>query len=61
MSPSRPRSFVHARIHVHLPLQPNPLAGAGEELLQEYAGLETDFLAFFPDALAFAEQVRRAR
>lgn len=41
--------------------QPNPLAGAGEELLQEYAGLETDFLAFLPDALAFAEQVRRAR
>lgn len=41
--------------------QPNPLAGAGEELQQEYAGLETDFLAFLPDALAFAEQVRRAR
>jgi acyl carrier protein phosphodiesterase len=41
--------------------QPNPLAGAGEELLQECAGLETDLLAFLPDALAFAEQVRRAR
>ncbi len=41
--------------------QPNPLAGTGEELLQECAGLETDLLAFLPDALAFAEQVRRAR
>lgn len=41
--------------------QPNPLAGAGEELLREYAGLEADFLAFFPDALAFAETERGAR
>lgn len=41
--------------------QPNPLAGAGEELLRDYAGFEADFLAFLPDALAFAETVRRAR
>lgn len=41
--------------------RPNPLAGAGAELLREYAGLEADFLAFLPDALAFADAVRQAR
>lgn len=41
--------------------QPNPLAGAGEELLRDYAGFEADFLEFLPDALAFAESVRQAR
>lgn len=41
--------------------QPNTLAGAGEELEREYAGLEADFLSFLPDALAFAAQVREAR
>ena len=41
--------------------QPNPLAGAGEELLRDYAGFEADFLAFLPDALDFAESVRGAR
>ena len=41
--------------------QPKTLAGAGEELEREYAGLEADFLSFLPDALAFAAQVREAR
>ncbi len=37
------------------------LAGAGEELRQNYAGFESDFLAFFPDALLFAADWRRQR
>jgi hypothetical protein len=37
--------------------RPNPLAGAGEELLAAYAGLEADFFEFLPDALAFARSV----
>ena len=41
--------------------RPNPLAGAGEELLRDYAGFEADFFDFVPDALAFAESVRLAR
>lgn len=41
--------------------QPNPLAGAGEELLTAFAGLEADFLAFLPDALAFAAQAQAQR
>jgi len=41
--------------------RPNPLAGAGQELRREYAGLEADFFEFLPDALAFAESVRAAR
>lgn len=41
--------------------QPNPLAGAGEELLHDYAGFEADFLAFLPDALAFTAAERAAR
>jgi acyl carrier protein phosphodiesterase len=32
----------------------NRLAGAGEELLVDYAGFEADFRAFLPDAKAFA-------
>lgn len=40
---------------------PNPLAGAGEELQRDYAGFEADFLAFLPDALAFAAEVRQQR
>jgi acyl carrier protein phosphodiesterase len=32
----------------------NLLAGAGEELLADYAGYEADFRAFMPDARAFA-------
>ena len=32
----------------------NPLPGAGEELLADYAGFEADFRAFLPDARAFA-------
>lgn len=41
--------------------QPNPLAGAGEELRQHYAGFESDFLAFMPDAAAFAATHRARR
>lgn len=32
----------------------NDLAGAGEELLADYAGFEADFRAFLPEARAFA-------
>jgi len=41
--------------------RPNALAGSGQELLQAYAGFEADFFDFLPDALAFAELVRRSR
>lgn len=41
--------------------QPNPLAGAGSELLADYAGFEADFFNFLPDALAYAASVRAAR
>ena len=41
--------------------RPNPLAGAGEELLACYAGLEADFFEFLRDALAFARSVVRQR
>lgn len=41
--------------------RPNNLAGAGDELLQNYAGFETDFLAFFPDALLFSADWRCRR
>ena len=39
----------------------NPLAGGGLELLDDYAGFETDFLAFFPDAQAFTASLRADR
>jgi acyl carrier protein phosphodiesterase len=39
--------------------QPNALAGAGAELQTSYAALEADFLAFFPELIAFAEARRR--
>ena len=41
--------------------RPNPLAGAGEELLADYAGFEADFRAFLPDATAFTAALRAAR
>lgn len=41
--------------------RPNPLAGAGDELLAAYAGLEADFFEFLPDALAFARGLAQAR
>ncbi len=41
--------------------RPNPLAGAGAELLRDYAGFEADFFAFLPDALAFAASEQAAR
>lgn len=49
------------RMALHRARQPNPLAGAGEELLAAYPGFEADFLEFFPDALGFAEEVRGMR
>ncbi|HSC81793.1 MAG TPA: ACP phosphodiesterase [Chitinolyticbacter sp.] len=41
--------------------QPNPLAGAGEELLRDYTGFAADFVLFLPDAAGFAEEYRRGR
>lgn len=41
--------------------RPNPLAGAGEELLADYAGFEADFRAFLPDAAAFTAALRATR
>lgn len=41
--------------------RPNNLAGAGDELRQNYTGFEADFLVFFPDALLFAADWRRRR
>ncbi len=41
--------------------QPNPLAGAGAELLEAFPGLEADFFAFLPDAQAFAAQFQAQR
>jgi len=38
----------------------NRLAGAGEELLAEYAGFEADFRAFLPEARAFARSGYRS-
>ncbi len=40
---------------------PNPLYGSGQELPRDYAGFEADFFEFLPDALTFAESVRRLR
>lgn len=39
--------------------QPNQLKGAGEELLENYAEFEEDFMAFLPDAAVFAASVQR--
>ncbi len=41
--------------------RPNPLGGAGEELVRDYAGFEADFLDFLPDAIAFCASVRASR
>jgi acyl carrier protein phosphodiesterase len=35
----------------------NALLGAGEELTANYAGLEADFRAFFPEVVRFAEDL----
>ena len=37
------------------------LAGAGEELLAHYRQFESDFLGFFPEALAFTAAQRQRR
>jgi acyl carrier protein phosphodiesterase len=39
----------------------NPLPGAGEELLAEYAGFEADFRVFIIDARRYADDWRRSR
>ncbi len=49
------------RMAIHRLRRPNPLAGAGEELVAGYAGFEADFLEFFPAAQNFAAEVRAAR
>lgn len=49
------------RMAEHRLRRPNPLAGAGAELLRDYAGFEADCLAFLPDALAWVATVRAAR
>ena len=36
----------------------NALLGSGDELRKHYAALEHDFLAFFPDVVRFAKQIR---
>ncbi|HJW02683.1 MAG TPA: ACP phosphodiesterase [Azospira sp.] len=41
--------------------RPNGLFGAGAELAREYAGFESDFRAFLPDARAFAAAHRAGR
>ncbi|WP_018749390.1 acyl carrier protein phosphodiesterase [Chitiniphilus shinanonensis] len=41
--------------------QPNPLAGGGAELGERYGEFEADFLAFLPDARAFADDWRARR
>lgn len=41
--------------------RPSGLSGAGSELAREYAGFESDFRAFLPDALAFAAAHRAGR
>lgn len=49
------------RMAEHRLRRPNPLAGAGEELLRDYAGFEADFFEFVADARDFAASVRAAR
>lgn len=49
------------RMAEHRLRRPNPLAGAGAELLRDYAGFEADCLAFLPDVLAWVATVRAAR
>lgn len=39
----------------------NPLGQGGEELRRHYDGLQDDFVAFFPDALAHAQTVVHAQ
>ena len=49
------------QIAVHRLKRSNTLSGAGGELVQCYAQFESDFLEFFPAAMAFAEGFRRQR
>jgi len=54
-------ALARGRVGGHRLRRPNPLAGAGAELLRDYAGFEADCLAFLPDALAWVATVRAAR
>ncbi|MBM3115050.1 ACP phosphodiesterase [Jeongeupia naejangsanensis] len=54
-------AFALDRMAEHRIRRVNPLAGAADELREHYAGFEADFLAFMPDALAYAQTVRRDR
>jgi acyl carrier protein phosphodiesterase len=38
----------------------NALLGSGQELREHYAGLESDFLTFFPDVVGFAAAQHKA-
>ncbi|MBI2312778.1 MAG: DUF479 domain-containing protein [Betaproteobacteria bacterium] len=49
------------RIAVRRLTRPNTLAGSAAELEARYREFEDDFLAFFPDARAFAEAFRLGR
>ena len=49
------------RMSVYRIRRANPLAGGIEEFLADAGGFATDFAAFLPDALAFAEDWRRSR
>ncbi len=49
------------RMAEHRLTRPNPLAGSAAELEARYGEFEQDFLAFLPEAQAFAAAFRRAR
>ena len=49
------------QIAVHRLKRSNTLSGAGGELAECYAEFESDFLEFFPAAMAFAERFRALR
>ena len=52
--------YALERMSRRIPRQ-NPLAGGADELLKKYPEFEADFLAFLPDAEAFAANHRHAR
>ena len=49
------------RMAEHRLRQPNPLAGAADELVADYAGFEADFFVFLPDAMDIAGTPRPSR
>lgn len=58
--PQRIAGALDAMAHRRL-RRPNALAGAGAELLRDYAGFEADCLEFLPDARAYAAALIAAR